>query len=108
MRYDVRMTISYTYYGSASSGRHLLRMAPVTVPGEQTVLNSRLTVDPAPEEWTERTDFFLNPVVEVAYRRAVRNTRFRLEARVERHVLPPALDMSPAPGDLGQEQRQNR
>lgn len=103
MRYDVRLSISYTYYGSASSGRHLLRMAPVTVPGEQTVLSSRLSVDPAPDEWQERADFFLNPVVEVAYRKAVRNTAFRLEARVERHSLPPGFDMSPPPGELARE-----
>lgn len=103
MRYDVRMKISYIYFGSASSGRHLLRMAPVTVPGEQTVISSTLSVDPVPEEWQGRVDFFQNPVVEVAYRKAVRNTVFRLDARVERHVLPPAFDISPVPGDLGQE-----
>ncbi|MCA1481427.1 transglutaminase family protein, partial [Bradyrhizobium sp. NBAIM08] len=36
MRYDIRLSITYRYYGAADSGRHLLRMAPMNLAGEQS------------------------------------------------------------------------
>lgn len=103
MRYDIRLTITYDYPAAADSGRHLLRLVPATLPGEQTVISSLLRVDPMPDEWLNRSDFFGNPLVEVAFDKPVDRTDFIMQARVERQMPRQVLDLSPLVGELSRE-----
>ncbi|OSP56561.1 transglutaminase family protein [Pseudoruegeria sp. SK021] len=60
MQYKVRLTVTHNYPGSARSGRHLIRLFPANLPGRQTVLSRRLSVDPQPVEQREFDDYFQN------------------------------------------------
>ena len=95
MLYDLQAEIRYDYGAPSVSGRTLLRLAPADLPGVQRCRQVRLTADPAPSEVTHRSDFFGNPVTEMAFRTASRSTVFCLTARVERLGRAPALDLSP-------------
>jgi len=95
MIYDVGMTIAYEYDRPAVAGRHLLRLMPADVPGEQRRVTSVLTILPEPAERRPFVDFFGNAAVEVAFRAAHDEILFRVKARVERLAPPASLDMSP-------------
>lgn len=103
MRYDLRMTIDYAYAGRADGARHLLRMTPPSIADEQVAITSLLSVEPQPTEWRNRVDFFGNPVVEVAFHEPVEETRFTIEARVERLSRGRLLDVSSRLPDLERE-----
>ena len=95
MLYDIGVRITYSYDYPTDAGRHLLRLMPADLPGEQRVIVGVLTPTPRPEERTDRLDFFGNGTTEVGYRSAHEKIEFRVEARVERLATPPRLDMSP-------------
>lgn len=95
MRYDLRLSIVYEYPYAADAGRHLLCLTPPNLPGEQTVVASRLRIDPRPDERVERRDFFGNPVTEVAFHQALERSEFLMLARVERHASLEPLDLAP-------------
>lgn len=84
MIYDIGLRISYEYDRPANAGRHLLRLVPATLPGEQKVILSLLDLQPKPEERTDRTDFFGNATVEVAYQASHEKIEFKLQCRVDR------------------------
>ncbi len=90
MRYDIRLIVDYEYSHPVDSGRHLLRLSPLSIPHRQSVEYSTLAITPRPGEQHGRSDFFGNDVVEIAYRNAISQMRFEMEARVA--CLP-----SPAP-----------
>ena len=79
MIYDVGMTIAYEYDRPAVAGRHLLRLMPADVPGEQRRVTSVLTILPEPAERRPFVDFFGNAAVEVAFRAAHDEILFRVE-----------------------------
>lgn len=95
MRYDVRLSIVYEYPHAAETGRHVLCLTPPNLPGVQTVVVSRLKIDPQPDERMERRDFFGNPVTEVAFHRALERSEFLMQARIERFPSLEPLDLSP-------------
>lgn len=95
MLYDITAEISYDYQTPSGAGRNLLRLMPATVPGEQRLIAGTLTVEPTPEERLQRTDFFGNEMVEIAFRESHQRAVFRVQARIERTAMPPALDLSP-------------
>ncbi|WP_018633570.1 transglutaminase family protein [Neomegalonema perideroedes] len=95
MRYDVRLSIIYEYPRAAETGRHLLCLTPPNLPGEQTVIASRLKIDPRPDERLERRDFFQNPIAEVAFYEPLERSEFLMLARIERHVRLKPQDVSP-------------
>lgn len=103
MRYDIGLTISYAYESHAAAGRHLLRVMPANLPGEQQLVTGYLDIDPRPSERSDRTDFFGNGAVEVAYRSAHAEIVFRLRARVERVGRAPEFDISPTLDRLAHE-----
>ena len=94
MLYDIKLTISYDYERLADTGRHLLRLQPLNIEGEQRVVSSFLSVDPSPVERTDRVDFFGNSVVEIAYGDAHPDMRFSVRARVDRIQTPTTFDIS--------------
>jgi len=95
MLYDVSQRILYEYEGLTDAGRHLLRLMPADLPGEQRLIAGQLDIQPPPDERIDRVDFFGNPVVEVSFPTAHLSVEFRVRARVERLAQLPSLDFSP-------------
>ena len=95
MLYDIGLHITQNYNSPAVGARQVVRIVPPTLPGEQDVIVSSLSVDPIPDERRDRTDFFGNGVVEVAYNGAQEHIDYRVTARVRRQSPPPRLQLSP-------------
>lgn len=102
MLYDISLSITYEYAASAT-GRHVLRMVPADLPGEQRVVASELTITPEPAERATRRDFFGNACVEIAYEAPVAATQFKVRARVDRYDPPNLFDISPGLPELARE-----
>ena len=100
MLYDIGLKILYEYDQPANAGRHMLRLMPANLPGEQQVVSANLIVDPLAEERIERTDFFGNATVEIAYRSAHENILFDLRCRVDRHAPDRGFIASPSLSQL--------
>lgn len=100
MLYDIRMEIAYKYDSPAASGRHLLRLVPADLAGEQRLIAGNLRIDPHPDEWIGGTDFFGNSTNEVAFDAPHKTTLFNVQARVERMPRGAVFDMSPRLCDL--------
>lgn len=96
MNYDVALRIDYSVGHSAASGRNVLRMLPMHLPGEQEVLSASLIVDPAPDERIAARDFFGNPTVEVNHQKSWSKLVLTMQAEVRRLPRGPLLDLSPA------------
>ncbi len=96
MLYDIGLKISYEYDQPANAGRHMLRLMPANLPGEQQVVSANLIVDPLAEERIERTDFFGNATLEIAYRSAHEKILFDLACRVDRHAPDRGVITSPS------------
>ncbi len=94
MLYDVNLKISYRYQRPVLAGRHLLRLAPLDLPGEQRAIASTLDVVPRASERSRYTDFFGNNAVEIVFTEAHSKIDFLLKARIERLLSGPPLDMS--------------
>lgn len=98
MRYDIRLTIEYSYAAPSDQVRNLLRLLPADLPG-QRVGARVLTITPAPDERRDGADFFGNSVTQVGWHRPVSQLRFDLRAGAER--LPAAAPQDgPALADL--------
>jgi transglutaminase-like putative cysteine protease len=95
MNYDLRVEFEYTYEPPAAGGRHLVRVAPMTVDSTQRLIASSIVFEPAPVERIERRDFFGNAVVAVAYRDPHASLKIAMSARVRVDALGPTLDVSP-------------
>jgi transglutaminase-like putative cysteine protease len=78
MLYDIGLHITQNYNSPAVGARQVVRIVPPTLPGEQDVIVSSLSVDPIPDERRDRTDFFGNGVVEVAYNGAQEHIDYRV------------------------------
>ena len=84
MLYDIRLNITYTYANPAVGGRHLVRVLPLEVSGQQRLIAGLLDLTPRPEERHDSTDFFGNTVTAFAFRRPHKSVSMRVQARVER------------------------
>ena len=84
MRYDISLTIEYRYQSAATFGRHLLRLMPLNLPGEQRMISGLLESSPEPDERVDRVDFFGNACVELGHSAPHKTLVFRITARVER------------------------
>lgn len=103
MRYDISLALTYDYDPPARAGRHLLHMMPPSLDGLQRVLAASVDIAPRPQERTDRSDFFGNPVTDLAYRGSHERIAFRLRARIDRIAAAPLEDRSPALGRLAGE-----
>ncbi len=103
MLYDIRLRITYTYDLPVAGGRHLLRLLPREIPGQQVVHRARLAVTPEPGERCSIVDFFGNPATHMAFRDAHEAFVLSARARVERMAEPPLLDISPDLARLAEE-----
>jgi len=103
MRYDVRLRFEYAYQPPVAGGRHLVRVAPMTVDGTQRIIASSVVFDPEPVERTERRDFFGNAVVAVSYRQSHATLKVNMSARVRVEAPGATFDVSPDTMGLARE-----
>jgi len=103
MLYDIGLKISYAYDLPANAGRHVLRVMPANLAGEQEVVSATLTIDPEAQERVELTDFFGNAAVEIFYRSSHEQIVFDLQCRVDRHAPDRGPIASPPLAKLGEE-----
>jgi transglutaminase-like putative cysteine protease len=103
MLYDIRLELDYHYDAPVHGGRHLVRVAPNTVPGVQRVVASSLVVEPRPERETTFTDFFGNSATTITFIKPHDRLLIRLAARVQVEDLHPPMDVSPPLKNLANE-----
>lgn len=95
MIYDITVRLDHGFLQPSDHVRNLLRLIPADLPGRQRRITSTLAADPAPDEREDRTDFFGNPVTEMAWHRPIDGLHLTMRARVERLASAPRLDLSP-------------
>lgn len=95
MLYDVRLELHYDYEASVHGDRHLVRVAPISIPRVQRVIASSVRFDPRPEQETTFVDFFGNTVTTIAYSGYHDHLDVRLAARVQVEDLHAPADLSP-------------
>lgn len=95
-RYAIRQTSRYTYAGVVPFARHIVRLTPVT-DGPVEVEGQRLTIDPPPEERSERSDFFGNGVLDIALEHPHATLDIVAEAAVTVHPETPLDPAATAP-----------
>jgi transglutaminase-like putative cysteine protease len=95
MLYDVRLELHYDYEGFVHGDRHLVRVAPASIPGMQRVVASSLSFDPRPATETTFVDFFGNLVTTISYGEYHDRLNVRLSARIGVEDRAPAEDVSP-------------
>lgn len=103
MLYDIRLDLHYQYKASVHGDRHLVRVAPISIPHIQRVIASSLSFEPRPEQETTFTDYFGNLVTTVAYSARHDHLDVRLTARVQVEDLHDPVDLSPTIDGLKQE-----
>ncbi len=108
MLYDISLRIAYAYDNPADSSRHIVRLSPADLPGEQRQVAGALNVDPKPAEWRVHTDFFGNNSVELAYFDAHKKIKFSVQSRVERLEVSQKFDAAPTLSQLTHEISANR
>jgi transglutaminase-like putative cysteine protease len=94
--YDIHHVTIYEYGSSVTFSHCALRLLPKQEPG-QRVLDTKLSIDPAPKQLQERICFFGNRVssltIETAHRRLTVDTRVSVE--IDR-AEPPVAALTPA------------
>jgi transglutaminase-like putative cysteine protease len=95
MLYDVRLELHYDYEGFVHGDRHLVRVAPASIPGLQRVIASSISFDPKPATETTFVDFFGNLVTTISYAGYHDRLDVRLQARVGVEEEPHPADLSP-------------
>jgi transglutaminase-like putative cysteine protease len=103
MLYDIALRITHRYDHAADAARHLVRLMPADLPGEQRLVAGTLDVRPKPDEWVNLVDFFGNSCVEVAFDHPHTEIVFAVQSRVERKPPGESLDMSPTLAALAAE-----
>ena len=100
MLYDVTLKIEYVYASAADASRQIMRLMPLDLPGEQRLVAGTQNVDPKPQEWINRPDFFANRSVEIAFTKSHREIVFNMQARVERLERVAHVGTSPSLAQL--------
>lgn len=95
MLYDIALRIEYGYENSAEQSRHIVRLMPADLPGEQRLVAGNLDYSPQPDELENLTDFFGNRAVEVSFLQRHDEIVFTVNARIERQSGDDVLDTSP-------------
>lgn len=103
MLYDIRLEMSYDYDAPVHGGRHLVRVAPISIPGIQRVVASSLSFEPVPERVSTFSDFFGNLATTICYVAPHDELKIRLTARVSVENLVPPIDLSPSTTALRQQ-----
>jgi transglutaminase-like putative cysteine protease len=101
--YDISLQIAYDYEYPADSSRHIVRLTPAEVPGEQRQIVGTLKIDPQPAEQRTSVDFFGNRSVELAYYKSHQAIKFLSRSRVERFGRQPPSETGPTLAQLKEE-----
>ena len=72
MLYDILLKIEYDYPDTAEAGRHMVRIMPADLPGEQRAIAATMTVTPKPQEWIDRVDYSVDPARGERFYEAIR------------------------------------
>ncbi len=91
--YDVALRIFYDYEHRALSNRAILRMLPLTRPGQQLV-SGLVETDPRPDFRRDGVDFFGNPMTETSFDQPLERIEFRFNGRVRLYETDNGLDLS--------------
>jgi transglutaminase-like putative cysteine protease len=91
--YDIKLRISYEYEHAAASNRTILRMLPLTRPGQKLV-SGFVDTNPHPDFRRDGHDFFGNPMTETAFDRPLEDIEFRFNGRVLVESAESGLDLS--------------
>lgn len=89
MLYDIKLKINYAYQNPVGDSRHMTRLLPANLPGEQKLIAGSLTIDPIPAERIDGVDFFGNSFAEIAFLKSHDALEFLVLARVERLLSTP-------------------
>ena len=103
MLYDIRLDLHYDYDAKVRNDRHLIRVAPISIPGVQRVIAASLSFDPPPAHEGHFDDFFANSVTTIAYVGQHDHLDVRLSARIAVEEVEKPADLSPTVGVLRQE-----
>lgn len=95
MLYDIRLELHYDYEGFVHGDRHLIRVAPQSIPKVQRVVASSVSFDPPPDSETSFVDFFGNLVTTISYAGYHDSLDVRLSARVSVEDEHSPADLSP-------------
>lgn len=101
--YDIALEFGYRYERPASTGRHVLRLLPPSIPGQQELVTGRVIIEPPADDRRDSADFFGNARTDIAFDHPLAEVSFRMTARVLRTARPPQLDLSPSLPDLAGE-----
>lgn len=93
MIYDIKLALGYDY-GGAAAGRHLVRVLPLDLPGEQRLVAGLVKIEPRPDERRDGRDFFGNHTVEFSFRAPHASLDLVMQARVDRHAARAPADRS--------------
>ncbi len=97
--YDVSLRMLYEYDHPAGSNRTILRLQPLTRPG-QTLVSGLVDTEPRPEFRRDSFDFFGNPTTETAFDLPLQEIEFRFTGRVRVEAEDSGLDLSCGLGQL--------
>ena len=100
MRYDISLTIDYSYERPSDHARCLLHLLPLNIPGLQQVSASLLTIDPVPLQRWDGFDFFGNMATWVVFPDTLSGYRMTLKTQVNRLPPPAQMDLSASLGSL--------
>lgn len=104
MLYDLSLHIGSNYAHPVATGRHVLRIAPLPIPGRQDVERQAITIDPEPDSRHLFRGFFGGEATGFAIRHPHQKLEATLSARVHVTVAPwkgdQALAMSAMPTAL--------
>lgn len=103
MLYDIRLELHYDYEGFVHGDRHLIRVAPRSIPKVQRVIASSVSFDPRPDSESTFVDFFGNQVTTISYGGYHDRLDVRLSARVAVEDEHPPADFSPDVAGLQRE-----
>ncbi len=101
--YEVKLRVIQEYEAPALSGRYLMRLTPLSLPDEQEVILSALTITPEPEDRRDFRDFFENAAVEAAFTEPHDHIEFAVIARIRRQAAPRRVEGSSLLSALPQE-----
>jgi transglutaminase-like putative cysteine protease len=91
--YDISLRMRYEYEHPAGSNRTILRLQPLTRPG-QTLVSGLVDTEPQPDFRRDGFDFFGNPTTETAFDPPLQAIEFRFTGRVRVTAEDSGLDLS--------------
>lgn len=101
--YALTLRIHYSFSPPAGGGRQHLRILPATLPLQQELRQTRLSITPPPQDRRDFTDFFGTRVIEIAHPAGLTDFTLTLTSEVDRRLPAPGPDVSPPPTDLAAE-----